>query len=159
VPPSLPPCSPRMLRAERDRDMEELQKGWLRRHTLMVMCTTAGNLRERFVKRPIQTSTYDPYGPWRGHSALLMRMHRKKRYYWWMAVYCRFLASKALHCTLHRAEHLVFAISAMDVDLIDTHPAGIGVNSQRSEAVLCLPRFWAPQCLVRSTCPIGWHRF
>ena len=39
----------------------------------MVMCTTTGNLRERFVKRPRQTSTPDRYGPWRGHgSAPLM---------------------------------------------------------------------------------------
>ena len=39
----------------------------------MVLCTTPGNLRERFVKRPGQTSTYDRYGPWRGHdSAPLM---------------------------------------------------------------------------------------
>ena len=38
---------------------------WPRRHTLMVICTTIGNLRERFVKRPKQTSMYDYYGPWR----------------------------------------------------------------------------------------------
>ena len=48
----------------------------LRRHTLMLMCTTTGNLREHFVKRPRQTgqtSMYDHYGPWRGHdSAPLM---------------------------------------------------------------------------------------
>ena len=36
-----------------------------RRHTL----TTTGNLRERFVKRPRQTSMYDRYGPWRGHDS------------------------------------------------------------------------------------------
>ena len=35
----------------------------------MVMCTTTGNLRERFVKRPRQTSMYDRYGPWRGHDS------------------------------------------------------------------------------------------
>ena len=35
----------------------------------MVMCTTTGNVRERFVRRPRQTgqtSMYDRYGLWRG---------------------------------------------------------------------------------------------
>ena len=50
-----------------------LGDAWPRRHALMVMCTTPGNLRGRFVKRPRQTSIYDCYGPWRGHdSAPLM---------------------------------------------------------------------------------------
>ena len=31
----------------------------------MVTGTTTGNLRERFVKRPRQTSIYNRYGPWR----------------------------------------------------------------------------------------------
>ena len=35
----------------------------------MVMCSTTGNPRERFVKRLRQTSTYDCYGPWRGHDS------------------------------------------------------------------------------------------
>ena len=39
----------------------------------MVMCTTTGNLRERFVKHPRQISMYHRYGPWRGYdSAPLM---------------------------------------------------------------------------------------
>ena len=42
---------------------------WLRRHTLMVMCTTTGNLRERFVKRLRQISMYDCYGLRRGHDS------------------------------------------------------------------------------------------
>ena len=32
------------------------------RHTLMVICTTTGNLRDRFVTRPRQTSMYYHYG-------------------------------------------------------------------------------------------------
>ena len=43
-----------------------------------------------------------------------------------------FLASEALHCTRYHAEHIVFAISAMDVHRIDTYPAGTLVNFQRS---------------------------
>ena len=39
------------------------------RHTLMVICTTTGNLRDRFVKRPRQTSMYYHYGPWRCHDS------------------------------------------------------------------------------------------
>ena len=36
------------------------------RHTLMVVCTTPGNPRDRFSKRPRQTSRCDHYGPWHG---------------------------------------------------------------------------------------------
>ena len=42
---------------------------WPRRHALMVMCTSTGNPRERFVQRPRQTSMYDCFGPWRGHDS------------------------------------------------------------------------------------------
>ena len=31
-----------------------------------------------------------------------------REYYWCIAVYFKFLASQALHCTLHHAQHLVF---------------------------------------------------
>ena len=35
--------------------------------------------------------------------------------YWWIAVHFRFLASKALHCTLYHAEHFsFFVISVVD---------------------------------------------
>ena len=42
---------------------------WPSRHTLMVICTTTGNLWDHFVKRPRQTSMYDCYGPWCGHDS------------------------------------------------------------------------------------------
>ena len=35
----------------------------------MVTGTTTGNRRERFVKRPRQTSMYNRYGPWLGHDS------------------------------------------------------------------------------------------
>ena len=37
---------------------------WPSKHTLMVVCTTTGNLQDRFVKRPRQTSMDNCYGPW-----------------------------------------------------------------------------------------------
>ena len=42
---------------------------WPKRHTLMVTGTTTGNVWERFVKRPRQTSMKSRYGPWRGHDS------------------------------------------------------------------------------------------
>ena len=39
------------------------------RHTLMVVCTTTGNLWDPFIKRPRQTSMYYHYGRWRGHDS------------------------------------------------------------------------------------------
>ena len=45
---------------------------WPVGHTLMVTCTTTGNLRDRFVKCPRQTrqtSMYNRYGPWRCHDS------------------------------------------------------------------------------------------
>jgi hypothetical protein len=44
-----------------------LWDAWPIRHTLMVACTTAGNPRDSFVKRPGQTSMYYRYGPWHCH--------------------------------------------------------------------------------------------
>ena len=40
---------------------------WPIRHTLMVACTTTGNPRDCFIKRPGQTSMYYHYGPWHCH--------------------------------------------------------------------------------------------
>jgi hypothetical protein len=34
-----------------------------------IVCTTTGNLSDRFIKRPRQTSMYYRYGPWRGHES------------------------------------------------------------------------------------------
>ena len=73
-------------------------------------------------------------------------------YRWCIAVYFRFFASKALHCTLYDADHF-FAISAMDVDHIDMYSPGAVSISNVLGAVLCLPRFWAPQSVVLTTGP------
>ena len=46
-----------------------------------------------------------------------------------------------------------FAISATDVDHIDTYPAGAVVNFQPSGAVLCLPTLYLPQGLEPTSKP------
>ena len=48
-------------------------------------------------------------------------------------MYFKFLAWKALLCTLYHAGHLVFRNSAMNVDDIDTYSIGGVVNFQRSD--------------------------
>jgi len=54
-------------------------------------------------------------------------------YYWCIAVHFRFLASKALHCTLYHGEHFsVSQFQAMNVDHVDMHPVVQVVNFQCS---------------------------
>ena len=54
-----------MTRGQEKRTVD----AWPVGHTLMVTCTTTGNLRDRLVERPRQISMYNCYGPWRCHDS------------------------------------------------------------------------------------------
>ena len=75
-------------------------------------------------------------------------------YYWWIVVYFRFLASKAVHCTLYHAEHFSFVQFQPWMLIILTHTRLVLLLiSNVLGALLCLPRFWAPQSAVLTTRP------
>ena len=64
---------------------------------------------------------------------------------WCIAVYFKFLAWKAPHCTLYHAENLVFfSILAMIVDDIDTYFPSAVVNFQRLDGSLVSAKIVGP---------------
>ena len=69
-------------------------------------------------------------------------------------MYFSFLASKALHCTLYRAEHFRFPKFQpwMLIILTRTQLVLLSISNVLG-AVLCLPRLWAPQSAVLTTRP------
>ena len=78
----------------------------------------------------------------------------KRGYYWCIAVYFRFLASKALYCTLYQAEHFSFSLFQpwILIILTCTQLEQLSIPNVLG-AVLCLPRFWAHQSAVLTTGP------
>ena len=75
-------------------------------------------------------------------------------YCWCIAVYFRFLASKALHCTLYHVEHFSFSQFQPWMLKILTHTHLVLLSTSNVlGAVLWLPRFWASQSAVLITGP------
>ena len=68
---------------------------------------------------------------------------------WYIAVYFKFLAWKALHCTLYHANHLVCRNFSHEWRLTRTLLVLLSISNVQT-AVLCLPRICAP--VVPSPC-------
>ena len=75
-------------------------------------------------------------------------------YHWCIAVYFRFLASKALNCTLYHAEQ--FSVSQFQPCILSiwtrTQPVLLSISNLLG-AVLCLPRLCLPQGLEPTAKP------
>ena len=67
--PATLPCAPFRSAASDGVVYRSLEWGLAERHSLMFVCTTTGNLRNRFSKRPRQTGMYHHYGPCCGHDS------------------------------------------------------------------------------------------
>ena len=75
-------------------------------------------------------------------------------FYWCIAVYFRFLASMALHCTLYHAEHFSFSQFQPWMLIIWTRTQLVLLSiSNLLGAVLCLPRLCSPQGLEPTAKP------
>ena len=74
--------------------------------------------------------------------------------HWCIAVYFRFLASKALHCALYHAEHFFSSQLQpwMLIILTCTQLVLLSISNVLV-AVLCLSRFWAPRSAMLTTGP------